>query len=418
MNIRCVALGGLALSFAFLTASARAQSEIVAQIQKAAAPPVIDGAGTDAVWAEATIHSTGEFFEVTNGPLIGDQDLQVTWKGLWDDANLYVLIEVTDDVLIYEDTRDWRDDSVEIYIDAQNLDAPDFNPGTMRGIPCYQFTAVAGQNPIEGTTSLFTWGINSYNNYFGGGGPYRYPQGEDVGGMVTNDETRSFSFEVAFPWEALEETPADILTRGAFGFGVGVNDDDDHGPRNSQIVWQTTATDLWRNASVFPSVALSTETVGEGLVGDFNSNGVLDAPDIDDLTGQSAGGTNPAAYDLNADALVNDGDINVWIKDLFNSWIGDADLNGEFNSSDLVAVLASGTYESDVVAVWSTGDFNGDARTDTSDLVAALADGGYEAGPRAAVAAVPEPSSMALGLVAAGMTWNLRRRRGCAPRAQ
>jgi hypothetical protein len=91
-----------------------------------------------------------------------------------------------------------------------------------------------------------------------------------------------------------------------------------------------------------------------------------------------------------------------------NTYIGDADLNGEFNSSDLVAVLASGTYEADVAAVWSTGDFEGDGRTTSSDLVAALADGGYELGPRAATAAVPEPS--AIGLLAVGALLFIRRR--------
>jgi hypothetical protein len=128
-----------------------------------------------------------------------------------------------------------------------------------------------------------------------------------------------------------------------------------------------------------------------GIPGDFNANGVLDAADIDLLTAQSASGANAGAYDLNGDALVNVTDVNVWVKDLFNSWIGDANLDGEFNSSDLVAVLASGTYEADIDSVWTTGDFTGDGRTNSSDLVAALADGGYEMGPRPAVAAVPEP---------------------------
>jgi T5SS/PEP-CTERM-associated repeat protein len=133
-----------------------------------------------------------------------------------------------------------------------------------------------------------------------------------------------------------------------------------------------------------------------GPTGDFNQNGVLDAGDIDDLTTQSASGTNPLAYDLNADNLVNETDVDTWIVDLFNSWVGDANLDGEFNSGDLVIVLASGTYEADVASVWTTGDFNGDGRTNSSDLVAALAGGGYEAGPRAAVQAVPEPATLIL----------------------
>jgi hypothetical protein len=55
-----------------------------------------------------------------------------------------------------------------------------------------------------------------------------------------------------------------------------------------------------------------------------------------------------------------------------NSRIGDAKLDAEFNSTDPVSV---GTYEVDVASVWSTGDFNGDARTNSTDLVAAFADG-------------------------------------------
>ena len=139
--------------------------------------------------------------------------------------------------------------------------------------------------------------------------------------------------------------------------------------------------------------------VGGGLTGDFNGDGMLDAADIDDLTAQSASNNNDLKYDLNSDAIVDVEDVNVWVKDLFNTWIGDATLDGEFNSSDLVAVLSAGKYEVDEAAVWTSGDFNGDGRANSSDLVAALADGGYELGPKAAVAAVPEPASVVLLLI-------------------
>jgi hypothetical protein len=147
-----------------------------------------------------------------------------------------------------------------------------------------------------------------------------------------------------------------------------------------------------------------------GLVGDFNSDGVLDAADIDDLTQQSASGANDANYDLTSDGSVDLADVNEWISapSIFNSWIGDANLDKEFNSSDLVAVLAAGAYESDVDAVWSTGDFNGDGRANTGDLVAALAGGGYETGPRTGVAAVPEPSGLLIVLGGLGMLAHTR----------
>src|SRR5690606_9511618 len=153
------------------------------------------------------------------------------------------------------------------------------------------------------------------------------------------------------------------------------------------------------SAGLFNVANVRYEPVG-GPTGDFNGNGVLDAGDIDALTTASAGGTNPATFDLNGEALVNETDIGIWVNDLFGSWIGEADLDGQFNSSELVTVLASGTYEANIDSVWSTGDFNGDGRTNSSDLVSALAGGGYEAGPRAAVAAVPEPSAVVLVLTA------------------
>ena len=156
---------------------------------------------------------------------------------------------------------------------------------------------------------------------------------------------------------------------------------------------------------------LEAKYFGSGLVGDFNQDGELNAPDIDDLTAQSASGANDLTYDLNDDSLVNEDDVQVWVKELFNSWMGDANLDGKFSSTDLVQVLAAGTYELDVPAVWSSGDFNGDARTNSTDLVVALGDGGYELGPRAAVAAVPEPACVALFSMALPLLARRLRRR-------
>ncbi len=148
------------------------------------------------------------------------------------------------------------------------------------------------------------------------------------------------------------------------------------------------------------------------LPGDFNSNGQLDAADIDLLSAQVRAATNPPAYDLNGDALVNDLDRNVWVNDRKRTYLGDANLDGEFNTSDFVSVFQAGQYEDNVVgnSGWATGDWNGDAEFNTTDFVAAFQAGGYEQGPRPAVAAVPEPATSLLvlsGLL--GLPWRRKR---------
>jgi hypothetical protein len=130
--------------------------------------------------------------------------------------------------------------------------------------------------------------------------------------------------------------------------------------------------------------------------GDFNQNGVLDLEDVDLLSTESASGKNDVKYDLNEDKLVNGADVDVWATDLRKTWIGDANLDNSFNTTDLVAVFQAGKFELNEDAGWGQGDWNGDRRFGSGDLVVAFQDGGFEQGPRAAVAAVPEPSSLLL----------------------
>ena len=136
-----------------------------------------------------------------------------------------------------------------------------------------------------------------------------------------------------------------------------------------------------------------------GEPGDFDANGQLDVADLDALTAEIAAGTNTGSFDLNADGQVNQGDLNAWVKDLRKTWIGDSNLDGEFNSSDFVLVFTSGKFETGDAASWADGDWNGDGKFDSSDFVSAFTDGGFEQGPLAAQA-VPEPS--AIGLIALG----------------
>ncbi len=64
-------------------------------------------------------------------------------------------------------------------------------------------------------------------------------------------------------------------------------------------------------------------------VGDFDSNLLLDAADIDLLSEQVRDGTNDPAFDLNADTLVDHLDRSIWVGQLFGTFVGDADLDQE-----------------------------------------------------------------------------------------
>ena len=102
---------------------------------------------------------------------------------------------------------------------------------------------------------------------------------------------------------------------------------------------------------------------------------------------------------------------NVNIEIVKRDWIGDANMDGEFNSGDFVAVFQAGKYETGEIAAWSQGDWNGDRVFDSGDFVAAFQDGGYEMGPRSITAAVPEPSGCLFVTLATLLFPLIRRKR-------
>ncbi len=138
---------------------------------------------------------------------------------------------------------------------------------------------------------------------------------------------------------------------------------------------------------------------------DVDGDGDCDADDIDAISLAVLGGVAELRLDFNEDGDVTDADRVFYVEQLLESWIGDANLDREFNTADLVTAFQEGGYEDGIPgnAGWASGDWSGDLDFDTSDFVAAFQAGGFELGPRVppAAAAVPEPTSsilLALGL--------------------
>ena len=150
-------------------------------------------------------------------------------------------------------------------------------------------------------------------------------------------------------------------------------------------------------------------TYAASSAGDVDGNGILDAVDIDVL--QQAV-RNPLAglffpsngmFDLNQDSIVDNLDVTSWVREIKKTWYGDANLDSQFDSTDLVAVFQLAQYEDEVSgnSTWATGDWNSDGDFTSSDFVLAFQDGGFEKGPRELVGAVPEPGGIGSVVLAA-----------------
>ena len=152
-----------------------------------------------------------------------------------------------------------------------------------------------------------------------------------------------------------------------------------------------------RNQGSNNDAFLDAAHLGIATLGDFDGNGELNAEDINLLTTAVLFETNAPLMDVNEDGRVDQTDRTVWVRDLKNTWFGDSNLDGEFNSGDLVMVFQRGEFEDEIAnnSSWADGDWNGDGEFNSSDFVNAFQDGGFEKGARVATI-VPEPCSVGL----------------------
>ncbi len=153
-------------------------------------------------------------------------------------------------------------------------------------------------------------------------------------------------------------------------------------------------------------MAIRVVDLGEIPAGDFNGDRVFTPRDIDELVDATNSPEPSDFYDLNGDGSVNADDRTFWIEELANVTYGDADMNGEVDFSDFLAL--SGAFETD--GGWAGGDFDGSGLTDFDDFL--TLSGNFGQAESTAAASVPEPSSVSvasLSLLALGVL--LRRKR-------
>ena len=117
------------------------------------------------------------------------------------------------------------------------------------------------------------------------------------------------------------------------------------------------------------------------VAGDITFDDQLDVLDIDMMAHEIRRGSTSGLFDVNSDGTVNYDDILFVVYDLMDTSIGDANLDGAFDSQDLIEIFQAGTFEdplSEVVG-WAQGDWNFDGRFTSSDLVVAFQSNDFKA---------------------------------------
>lgn len=107
------------LLFTAIIFSMAAWGQTRIELAKTAMPPAIDGV-IDAVWSNADTVGIWNIFP-DNSPTV-----TATWRGLWNEDALYVLVDVEDDVVLpfsshpEGDTKEFKYDKIEMYFDIND----------------------------------------------------------------------------------------------------------------------------------------------------------------------------------------------------------------------------------------------------------------------------------------------------------
>jgi hypothetical protein len=232
--------------------TAHLRKEVPALIMPALQAPIIDG-NVDEAWLRAPKYKlANELKSVSSGeklvPIKSPDDLSADFRALWDEKNLYLLVDVTDDILVSDTDPNhpvklpsgstnipwWWDDSVEIYLDADNAKPPQYGK--------------------HDAMFRFNWGpkpmMRVYNQNV-----ETHVEGVEYAMVKTE---KGYRLEASFPWNAFALKPSAGAT---VGLDVHVNDDDDGGPRDHKITWHDTSDQAYRSPKVFGNGLLC------GLVG-------------------------------------------------------------------------------------------------------------------------------------------------------
>jgi len=176
--------------------------------------PAIDGKAED-LWAEIHRH---KILNAAYAPAGDRSDLTAFYRAMWDDDNLYILVNVMDDVLKNDSDEFWLDDSVEVFIDADNSKSADYGDND------YQY--------------FFEWAKADQ-----GMGEFKHDRTDGVEFAIGRTEA-GYRAEIRIPWSTLGTNPS---VGAKIGLDIHVNDDDDGGDRDTKLMWRAAEDNTWQS---------------------------------------------------------------------------------------------------------------------------------------------------------------------------
>ncbi|MFH1372111.1 MAG: sugar-binding protein [Planctomycetota bacterium] len=205
-------------------AAEEAKRQAPATVKQTPASPVIDG-NEDDVWAVA---EKNKLANVVYSPPSSSNDISAGYKIMWDANNLYLLVDVADDVLKSDSEEYWQDDSVEIFIDADNSKSSEYGENDYQ----YGFKWAKTAPAVQETRHNRTEGVQ----------------------FAIAQADAGYRMEIRFPWSTLGTKPS---VGAKIGLDVHVNDDDDGGDRDTKITWRDKQDNTWQNPQLFGNAELA-----------------------------------------------------------------------------------------------------------------------------------------------------------------
>lgn len=189
-------------------------------------------------WSPASFINIGEkhILPGKGNPYQGPNDLSASMAMSWDNDNIYVAINVTDDqVVTSERVRLHENDSVQLYFDMQN-DATDIYDANDSAYCLHVKDGIPTAELEKAPTGYFVGANNAMS------GPDRNVK------VAYTETSRGYIYEAAFPRSTL--SLIDHKEGAEFGFSLTVNDNDGNGklqsltlgsvpPYNKPKTWKT-----------------------------------------------------------------------------------------------------------------------------------------------------------------------------------